>query len=241
MSAFGILVLLVPLSLAFQPPDTAAPAKPALLPLLRSRGGEVMTTLVPTKQAAQVLSSKEAYYEMVKKGEVASKMSTMKVLFASIMGGCYVGIGGLLSMSIAGNLPGIAESNPGLIKFVFAALFPVNLLLVLQTGSQLFTGNTATMAMALCERSITLADLLRSWGLSFAGNVIGCGLLALAAAYTGLLSGGTAELAIKTVKGKCALAFGPTFVKAILCNWLVCLAVFLATSASDMTGKMVSV
>tara|TARA_B100000524_G_C23499201_1_gene316326 strand:+ start:111 stop:530 length:420 start_codon:yes stop_codon:yes gene_type:complete len=71
--------------------------------------------------------------------------SPLKTFVASFMGGCYVGMGGLLSLSIAGTIPGVAATNPGLVKFTFAALFPVNLLLVLQTGSQLFTGSHATL------------------------------------------------------------------------------------------------
>merc|ERR1711972_878000 len=53
--------------------------------------------------------------------------------------------------------------------------------------------------------------------------------------------GGTAELAVATAVRKCAAAFGPTLVKAIMCNWLVCMAVFLATSANDLAGKMVGI
>ena len=188
-----------------------------------------------------VKTPKDTYTALAEKGKANAEMSTLKVLFASIMGGCYVGLGGLLSMSIAGNMPGVAASNPGLAKFTFAALFPVNLLLVLQTGAQLFTGNTATMSIALCEGIITLNDLLRSWGLSFAGNVVGCGLIALAAQYTGLLAKGTASLAAATVVSKCASSFGQAVVKAVLCNWLVCLAVFLATSSYDLAGKMVGI
>jgi formate/nitrite transporter len=138
-------------------------------------------------------------------------------------------------------MPGTAAANPGLVRFVFAALFPVNLLLVLQTGAQLFTGNTATMSSAYWEGKIGLSDVARSWTVSYIGNVIGCGLLAIATAYTGLLSYGTADMAVATVVKKCSGAFGPTFVKAILCNWLVCLAVFLATSAKDLAGKMVGI
>eukprot|EP00966_Prymnesium_polylepis_P196427 4552071-Prymnesium_polylepis.1 len=74
-------------------------------------------------------------------------------------------------------MPGVAASNPGLVKFVFGALFPVCLVLVLNSGTQLYTGNTATMASAYWEGKISLADVLKSWSLSFVGNVIGCGLM----------------------------------------------------------------
>merc|ERR1712137_1493619 len=65
--------------------------------------------------------------------------------------------------------------------------------------------------------------------------------MALMANYTHLLTAGTADLAIATVLKECGAGFGPTVVKAIMCNWLVCMAVFLCTQANDLTGKMVGI
>jgi len=194
-----------------------------------------------TQPVSSCLTPKETFEALVAKGVGNSKMSNTKVLFNSIMGGCYVGIGGLLSLSIAGSIPGVAATNPGFVKFIFAALFPVNLLMVLQTGGQLFTGNTANMAAAYFEDKVDAKQVARSWSLSWVGNFIGCGLLALAAAYCGLLTGGVAELASGTVMKKCSMSFGPTLVKAILCNWLVCIAVYLATQAQSLGSKMVGI
>ena len=166
-------------------------------------------------------------------------LQVAKILHQSIMAGCYVGIGGLLSTVVAGSVPGIAASNPGLQKFIFAALFPMNLLLILNTGGQLFTGNSAAVPAALYEGLVSLEDVAKSWLVSYAGNVLGCGLMALFASYAGLLGGTVKELAIATAEKKCHSAFGPTLVKAIVCNWLVCMAVWLAGAANDMAGKMV--
>ena len=63
--------------------------------------------------------------------------------------------------------------------------------------------------------------------------------MALASSYVGLLSGGTAEMCLKTAMGKCTNAFGPTLVKAILCNWMVTLAVKLSGASNDLVGKLV--
>merc|ERR1719329_948362 len=86
-----------------------------------------------------------------------------------------------------------------------------------------------------------MADLVRSWAISYAGNVIGCGGFAYAVKYAGLLAYGTKDMAVATAMKKCASAFGPTLVKAIMCNWLVCMAVFLAGASFDMAGKMVGI
>eukprot|EP00933_Yihiella_yeosuensis_P075462 TRINITY_DN8487_c0_g1_i2.p1 TRINITY_DN8487_c0_g1~~TRINITY_DN8487_c0_g1_i2.p1 ORF type:complete len:372 (-),score=53.54 TRINITY_DN8487_c0_g1_i2:830-1945(-) len=176
---------------------------------------------------------------LANEGKKISEMSTVRTFYASVMGGCYVGMAGLLSLAMAGNLgPGTA---PSVEKFVFAALFPAHLLLALQSGCQLFVGNAATMALAFFEGHVKKCDVLRNWIVSYCGNAVGCSMLALVAWYTGLLTIGTQELAIKTVLEKCSDSFGQTLVKGILCNWLVCLAVFLSTSASDLSGKMVGI
>lgn len=195
----------------------------------------------PVVAAATVKSPKEAYLGMAEKGAANAKLPLLKTLHQSIMGGCYVGFGGLLSTVVAGNCAGVARDNPGLQRFIFAALFPMNLLLILMTGGQLFTGNSAAVPAALFEGLVDSRDLARSWAVSYAGNWIGCGLFAWLASYTGLLVGGTKDLAVSTTLKKCSAAFGPTLVKAIMCNWLVCMAVWLASSANDLAGKMVGI
>lgn len=106
---------------------------------------------------------------------------------------------------------------------------------------QLFTGNSATVAAAKFEDMVTWRELGKSWAISIIGNVIGCGLFALAAWYVGLLTGGTANLCTSTALNKCRATVGQTIVKAILCNWMVSIAVFLAGAANDLSGKLVGV
>lgn len=106
-------------------------------------------------------SPAETYHLLVSKGEANSKLSLAKTLHASVMGGIQVGIGGLLCLTVCGNMPGVAATNPGLVKFVFGALFPVCLLLVLNTSTQLYTGNTANMAAAYWEKKISAMDVAK--------------------------------------------------------------------------------
>jgi len=178
---------------------------------------------------------------MAEKGRDNAMMPVSKILHQSIMGGCYVGFGGLLSTIVAGGASGVARDNPSLQKFIFAALFPVNLLLILMSGGQLFTGNSAAVPAALYEGLVGVEDLVKSWVVSYIGNIIGCGAFAYAAKYTGLLAGGPKDMAVATALKKCSGAFGPTVVKAIMCNWLVCMAVWLAGAANDLAGKMVGI
>lgn len=180
----------------------------------------------------------ETFQTLVAKGEANAKMSGLKTLHSSFMGGCYVGMSGLLSLVIAGNLfPGNMTAQ----VVVFASLFPINLLLVLQSGGQLFTGNTASMSMAYFEGKTTLDQVGRNWVLSYAGNIAGCVMVASVARYLRLFGAGTADMAIKVALRKCSASFAVALVKGMMCNWLVCMAVWLATSAQDLSGKMVGI
>lgn len=161
-----------------------------------------------TTYSALVKSPKDAYIAFAEKGMSNAKMHWLKILHQSIMGGAYVGFGGLLALSVAGNISGIGFTNPGLVKMTFAALFPVNLLLIIMTGGQLFTGNSSTVAAAKFEGMIYWRELWKSFAVSLVGNVIGCGLFALTADYVGLLKGGTGALACSTAVSKCAGTFG---------------------------------
>jgi formate/nitrite transporter FocA (FNT family) len=121
----------------------------------------------------------------------------------------------------------------------FAALFPVNLLLIVSTQGQLFTGNSATVAAAKFENFVSWRDLWNSLTISLAGNVVGCALFAAAAMVAKVTNPGAEALTISTAVAKCSIGFVPTVMRAIMCNWMVSLAVFLSGAANDMAGKMV--
>ena len=196
---------------------------------------------VDFSQVSNVLTPVQAYHELVHKGELNAQASLSKTMFSSILGGAYVGMGAMLSLAVAGNCPELGLEAPGLQKFLFGALFPVNLLLTLQCGGQLYTGNTASNMAALCEGKMTLPQLMRSLGLSWCGNLLGCLTFALACKYAGVLDGGAGILAAHVLETKTSAALGPVLVKALFCNWLVCLAVFLSLQAKDMGGKYLSI
>mmetsp|Transcript_22493 Transcript_22493/g.48842 ORF Transcript_22493/g.48842 Transcript_22493/m.48842 type:complete len:359 (+) Transcript_22493:200-1276(+) len=200
-----------------------------------------LTPDVDLSKVSNLLTPAQAYEAMVAKGEYNAQTSSAKTLFSAVLGGCYVGMGAMLSLAVAGNSPDLAAADPGLQKFLFGALFPVNLLLALQCGGQLYTGNTANMMAAVCEGRATLPDLGRNWGLAWIGNFIGCTGFALACKYAGVLEGGAGSLAAATLATKTSYELGPLFVKAMFCNWLVCLAVYLSMQAKDMTGKYLSI
>ena len=98
--------------------------------------------MAPIQCFSVCLTPDQVYHKIAQKGADTANAPWQKVAHQAFVGGCYIGFGGLLSEVIAGQIP---SADPGMQKLVFAALFPVNLLLILLTGGSLFTGNCAAM------------------------------------------------------------------------------------------------
>jgi len=116
---------------------------------------------------------------------------------------------------------------------------PFGLIMTLITGGELFTGNTALVTAAVMEGKASAKDLMKSWAVSYAGNFVGSLLLAYLAFLSGTLGNGPASVAVATAK--CTLSWQAAFVRGLLCNWLVCMAVYMASGCATMTEKMVAV
>lgn len=188
-----------------------------------------------------VKTPKEAYESLAEKGKLLAETSSAKVFMQSFYSGCYIGFGAQLATVISCNLKGWTEENPGFESFVFAALFPVNLLLILLTGGILFTGTSATCPAAWYDRKATIPHCLRCLALSWLGNVLGSVAFAYFIKYCDLLEGPTAASAMKITLKKTSKNFGTTLAKGVGCNWMVCMAVFLQGQAQDMVGKYLSI
>ena len=166
-----------------------------------------------------------------------------RLLLLGFLAGAYIAFGGLLAVIVGGGALGVGSGNPGLQKFIFAAVFPVGLMLVVIAGAELFTGNAATCIPAALSGRITWRAVLRNWTLSYAGNFAG----SLAVAYfltflTGLLlKDPWLSSIVGIAEGKVSQDFVVLLFKGIGCNWLVCLAVWLAVSADDVAGKILAI
>ncbi|WP_255989626.1 formate/nitrite transporter family protein [Chitinolyticbacter albus] len=162
----------------------------------------------------------------------------------AVLGGVYIALGGLLALVVAGGMIGLSSSDPGLVKLVFGAVFPLGFIAVVLTGVDLFTSNCATQTVAAWRREIGWGDLARVWGVSYAGNFVGAMLAALCFGWlTGILVPGepwTAYL-MKLAHGKLSHPFWMTFMKGVLANLLVCLAAWQGYSARDTLGRMAAI
>jgi formate transporter len=107
-------------------------------------------------------------------------------------------------------------------------------------GAELFTGNSLLASSAL-HGEITWGNLLENWVIVILGNLAGSLFFAWLMFESRLWAGGNlAEYAVRAAAAKCQLPFTVALIRGVLCNWLVCLAVFMATAARDMAGRIIA-
>lgn len=154
--------------------------------------------------------------------------SLPRLLLLGALAGAFIAFAGVAA-SIGGALGG---------KLASATIFPIGLTMVLLAGSELFTGNCLFL-MPLLRRNITAGHMLRNWVAVYLGNLLGSVAVAFLAVQCGALDG-IAEAAVATAAAKAALPFGVALLRGVLCNFLVCLAVWMAFCAQSAGGKVVS-
>lgn len=158
------------------------------------------------------------------------------------LAGAYIAFGGLLAEVATAGLAA-AGCPPGIVKLIFGGVFPVGLILVVIGGADLFTGNCMYMPVGILDKSATWAGLGKNWSVSFISNFIG----ALFVAYFLAVASGLMTVdpfmagAIGVAEKKVALTWGEAFFRAIGCNWLVCLAVYVAVASDDVISKILGI
>ncbi len=178
-------------------------------------------------------------YISVAKGKTAQVW--YKTLILAVLAGAFIATGAVLA-TIAG--AGFTGTQSTLIK---GAVFPLGLILVTVCGAELFTGNCLLIA-PLINRDVKLTGVLKNWGIAYGGNLIGSVLIAVLAVFGhvfGAKGGDAVGLAvsacINTAAAKSGMAFSDAFMRGILCNMLVCLAVWAAMASKNIGGKILAV
>ncbi|MDR2487451.1 MAG: formate/nitrite transporter family protein [Clostridiales Family XIII bacterium] len=168
--------------------------------------------------------------------------SFVKLAVLAFLAGAFIAFAAEGSNMAAFNL--LADpASYGLGRVLAGTVFGTGLMLVVVAGGELFTGNML-MVGALARRRITAARMLRNWCIVYAFNFAGALFLAWGIYASGLLGSGDGLLGAVTVKvaaGKTALPFLSALVLGIFCNWLVCLAVWMAYGARSMVGKLFAI
>ena len=172
-------------------------------------------------------------------GVTKARLPLLSTLMLAVLAGAFIGLGALNFM--------LVRSDPTL---GFAArqlgggvAFSLGLVLVVVAGAELFTGNNL-LVMAWADRKITTAEVLRNWVLVCAGNFVGAAGLAVLvylSGHTAMNNGLVAEQIVRIASAKCAMPLQEAFLKGVLCNLLVCMAVWMATAGRGVIDKVVAI
>lgn len=162
-------------------------------------------------------------------GKAKAGLTRLRALWLGIMAGMFIAFAGV----------GATFANNYVNKLAGACVFPGGLAMVLIAGSELFTGN-CLMVAALHKKEITLRAMLRNWLFVYLGNLIGsvfvAGCCVLAGSFDGI-----ADSVIAAAVTKASLPFVSALLRGVLCNILVCIAVWMSFGAKTIAGKIVAV
>ena len=154
----------------------------------------------------------------------------------SALAGIYLGFGIALIFSVGGPL---AAAGSAVVKLVMGVSFGIALTLVIFAGSELFTGNNMIGAIGGLSRSLSWSQVIQLNAWSWTGNLAGSLVLAWLIVQSGVFANGPAmELIEKAAAAKMSLPAWELFVRGILCNWLICLAVWMTGRTTNDTAKI---
>jgi len=187
------------------------------------------------------ITQSEMIERAITSGIAKSRLAFLPMFLSAILAGIYIAFGGIFSTVIATGTDPILPY--GLMKLLQGLAFSLGLILVIVGGSELFTGNML-MIIAQLEHMITIPSLLRNWGIVYVGNFLGSLITAILVilSKTYLFSNGEMGLAmVKIAVTKSNYGFTQALVLGILCNVLVCLAVWLSYSAKNTTDRVLAI
>jgi nitrite transporter NirC len=156
---------------------------------------------------------------------------------SSMLAGAYVGLGIILIFSVGSNL------DPGIRPLAMGASFAIALTLVIFAGSDLFTGHTMFMTIGWLQQKIGARDLAASWVMTWVGNLAGCIVLGVifVAGGGGIVLASQSHLMVTVAAAKMNAPALELFARGILCNWLVCLAIWTSQRMTNDTAKCIAI
>jgi formate/nitrite transporter len=157
----------------------------------------------------------------------------------AVLAGAFIGMGAAFStLAMTGSDPAF-----GVTRVIGGVTFSLGLILVVVAGAELFTGNNL-VAMAWASRAISTGHVLRNWVIVFAGNFVGAMGTAMLVLWSGAWKLGDNAVgmnALRIAVAKCEIGWSEAFFRGVLCNALVCLAVWLSHSARSTTDRILAV
>jgi formate transporter len=173
-------------------------------------------------------------------GESKAGLDVTRTFVLAVLAGAFIGLGAMFA-TVAG--AGAGDVPFGLARLAAGVVFCLGLLLVVAAGAELFTGNNL-IVMAWADRRVTLGRVLRNWGIVYVGNLVGAmatALLVFAAKQYEFGDGAVGLNALAIANTKASLGWGQALALGVLCNALVCLAVWLSYAARSLTDKFFAI
>ena len=180
-------------------------------------------------------SPKEIAQNYVATGVAKTKLPASKMLALGVLAGMFIALAG-----VGASIASVTIESASLAKLIGAAVFPTGLAMVLIAGSELFTGNCLIIIPVL-QKEAEVGGMLKNWFFVYIGNMIGGILIAALSVYSGtftLFSHAAASGIVKTAVAKVSMSFGDALMRGVLCNFLVCVAVWMSYAAKDIVGKV---
>ena len=172
-------------------------------------------------------------------GVAKANQTFLQTTVLGVLAGAFIAFGALFyTLTITESALGFGPT-----RLLGGVAFSLGLILVIVGGAELFTGNNL-IVMAWADRKISLGQMLRNWGIVYVANLVGAlgiAALAVAAGVFALGDGAVGETAARIASGKLSLGAVEAFTRGILCNMLVCLAVWLCFAARTVVGKIFAI
>ena len=163
------------------------------------------------------------------------RLSAWKMLILGFFAGCFIGFAGIASTTASATI-----ENPSVSRLISAIVFPAGMAMVLVAGSELFTGNNLIIISVL-QKQASVAGMLKNWLFVYLGNFTGTGFVATLVVFghtPDLFGGRLAEKMIIAAQARVTQTFSEALIRGILCNILVCIAVWAAFAAKKVSGKL---
>lgn len=172
---------------------------------------------------------------------VKAKLSFLNLLILGLFAGIYIGFGAALATLVGSDAPQFV--GLGIARLLMGVVFSVGLILVVIAGAELFTGNNLMLA-GVSDKQISVWTMLEKWAIVYVANFLGSLFLVGIMYYSGLWSMGkfgVGAQALAIANAKVNITFTEAIFRGIGCNWLVCLAVWMALSARQVSGKILAI
>ncbi len=176
-----------------------------------------------------MLTPSEINAKTVHIAENKAKLKIGKMLSLGILAGAFI--------AFAATAATFGNAYVG--KLAGACIFPAGLAMVVIAGSELFTGN-CLMFSAVLQQKITMRQMLKNWFFVYIGNFIGSLIVVLLVVYSGAFDS-VSDAVINTATAKVSLDFWEAMLRGVLCNFLVCMAVWMSFAADTIPGKIFAV